>query len=155
MTATSNCFSHPYYTYTICLSTLICCPLAYSSSLTQLYQHYLDQILGFYVTCGVDMVWLCHGWGWGPPQTASPIQITHIQHAWACWYAVHWHTAAALHSYTHTTWIRFWDSGSLMEAKWCVYVMVEIEGHVKLLPTSTLDMYKLFEHIDMLSIGIQ
>ncbi len=33
--ATSNCFPHPYSTYTKCLSTLICCPLVQSSSLTQ------------------------------------------------------------------------------------------------------------------------
>jgi hypothetical protein len=34
--------------------------------------------------------------------------------------------------------------------------MVEAEGHLKLLPTSILHLYKVFEHIlDMLSIGIQ
>ena len=33
--------------------------------------------------------------------------------------------------------------------------MVEAEDHLKLLPTSTLDIYIVFEHIDMLSIGIQ
>ena len=33
--------------------------------------------------------------------------------------------------------------------------MVEAEGHLKLLPPSKLHIYKLFEHIDMLSIGIQ
>ena len=32
--------------------------------------------------------------------------------------------------------------------------MVEAEGHLKLLPKSTLDIYKVFEHIDMLSMGI-
>jgi hypothetical protein len=32
--------------------------------------------------------------------------------------------------------------------------MVEAEGHLKLLPTSILDIYKVFEHIDMLSIGM-
>jgi hypothetical protein len=32
--------------------------------------------------------------------------------------------------------------------------MVEAESHLKLLPTSILDMYKVFEHIDMLSIDI-
>ncbi len=31
--------------------------------------------------------------------------------------------------------------------------MVEADSHLKLLPTSILDMYKVFEHIDMLSIG--
>ena len=60
----SNCIPHPwdtpYYTYTTWLSTLICCPLAYSSSLvTQFYPHYLDQILRFWVTCDdVSMSWL-------------------------------------------------------------------------------------------------
>ncbi len=33
--------------------------------------------------------------------------------------------------------------------------MVEADGHRKLLPTSILDMYNVFEHIDMLSMGIQ
>ncbi len=33
--------------------------------------------------------------------------------------------------------------------------MVEAEGHLKILSTSTLDIYKESEHIDMLSIGIQ
>jgi hypothetical protein len=32
--------------------------------------------------------------------------------------------------------------------------MVEADGHLKLLPTFILDVYKVFEHIDMLSIGI-
>ncbi len=33
--------------------------------------------------------------------------------------------------------------------------MVEANGHLKLLPTSILDMCKVFEHIDMLSTCIQ
>ncbi len=33
--------------------------------------------------------------------------------------------------------------------------MVEADGHLKLLPTSILDIYNVFEHIDMLSMGIQ
>ena len=33
--------------------------------------------------------------------------------------------------------------------------MVEAEGHLKLLPPSRLHIYIVFEHIDMLSIGIQ
>ena len=74
LTATSNCFPHPYWTYTKCLSTL----MAYISSLTQFYPPYLAQILGFWVTCGVKMMWFCHVWGWQPPQTASHIHIRHI-----------------------------------------------------------------------------
>ncbi len=33
--------------------------------------------------------------------------------------------------------------------------MVEADGHLKLLPTSILDIYKVFEHIDVLSMGMQ
>ncbi len=33
--------------------------------------------------------------------------------------------------------------------------MVEADSQLKLLPTSTLDIYEVFEHIDMLSMGIQ
>jgi hypothetical protein len=33
--------------------------------------------------------------------------------------------------------------------------MVEADRHLKLLPSSILDIYKVAEHIDMLSIGIQ
>ncbi len=62
---------------------------------------------------------------------------------------------AALHSYTYPTWLRFWGSGSLAKSKWCYYVMVEPDSHLKVLPTSILDIYKVFEHIDMLSMGIQ
>jgi hypothetical protein len=32
--------------------------------------------------------------------------------------------------------------------------MVEANSHLKLLPTSILDIYKVLEHIDMLSMGI-
>jgi hypothetical protein len=41
-----------------------------------------------------------------------------------------------------------------VESKWCHYVMVEADIHLKLLPTSILDICKVFQHIDMLSIGI-
>ena len=33
--------------------------------------------------------------------------------------------------------------------------MVEADSHLKLLPLSILDTLKVFEYIDMLSIGIQ
>ncbi len=47
------------------------------------------------------------------------------------------------------------DSLSLVESKWCDYVKVEADSNLKLLPTSILDLYKVIEHIDMLSMGIQ
>ncbi len=65
------------------------------------------------------------------------------------------HTISALHSYTRpSSWLRFWGSGSLLESKRCYYVMVNADSHLKLLPTSILDIYKVIEHIDMLSMGI-
>ena len=33
--------------------------------------------------------------------------------------------------------------------------MVEADSHLNLLPPSILDIYKVFEHIDMMSIGIE
>ncbi len=137
-----------------CLSTLVWCTMACSSSLTQFYPPYLAQTLGFWVTCGVKIMSLCHGWGQQPPQTASHIHDRYVQSVWAYWYSVHRHMVAALHMYTHPTWLRFWSSGSLMESKWCHYVMVEADSHLKLLPTSILDIFNVFEHIDILSIGI-
>ncbi len=61
LTATSNCFPHPNQTYRKCLSTLICCPSAYNSCLTQFYSPYLAQMLGFWVTYGVKMISLRQG----------------------------------------------------------------------------------------------
>ncbi len=49
---------------------------------------------------------------------------------------------AALHSYTHPTWLRLWGSGSLVESKWCNYVKVDADSHLKLLPPSILDITK-------------
>jgi hypothetical protein len=60
LTAISNCFPYQYKTYMKYLSTLICCPYAYNSSLTQFYPPYLAQILGYVVTFGVKMMQFCH-----------------------------------------------------------------------------------------------
>ena len=88
--------------------------------------------------------------------TASRIHIRHIQSVWAHSYAVHGHASAALNSYNHLTWLLFWGSAwSLVESKWCHYVMVGTDSRLKFLSTSILDIYNVFEYIDMLSIGIQ
>ena len=148
--------SAPYWLCTKYSSTLIYSPLAYDSSLTQFYPPYLVQIFGFWVTCRVKIMWLCHGWGWRPPQIASYLYIRHVQSVWTHWYAVYIHIISALKSYTHlTSWLSFWSFGSLAESKQCDYVMVEADSHLKLLPTFIYDIYKAVEHIDMLSMGIQ
>jgi hypothetical protein len=46
LTATTNWFLYPHWTYSKCLSTLICCSLAYVSSLKQLYSLHAPLGLG-------------------------------------------------------------------------------------------------------------
>ena len=103
---------------TKCLSTLICCPYAYGSSLTQLLPPHLAQILVIRFTCRVEMTALHHDWGCHPIQTASCIHIRHIQSVLAHWYAVHMHNMVAVFlSCTHPTWLRFWVLGQLWSWK--------------------------------------
>ncbi len=71
----------------------------------------------FWVTCGVKMMSLRYGWGWQPPQTASCINLRHIQCVWVHQCAVHEHKAVASNSYTHTTWLIFWGLGHLWSQK--------------------------------------
>ena len=101
----------------------------------------MAQILGLWVTCGVKMMSLCHGWSWPPPQIASHIHIRYIHSVWAHWYAVHGHMVVDSNSYTHNTWLIIWGAGSLVESKWCHYIVGEADSHPKLLPISILDMY--------------
>ncbi len=58
--------------------------------------------------------------------------------SWAQWDAVQRHTVAALYSYTHLTWL--WFRGSGVQPKWCHYVMVEADSHLKPRPPSILDI---------------
>ncbi len=109
---------------------------------------------GFWVTGRVKMMSLHHGWGWQPTYPTSHIQIIHIQSVWAHWYAVHGYMVVSSNSYTHLTWLIFCGSGPLVESKWCHYVMVEANSHLKILSASISYIYKVFEHIDMLSMGI-
>jgi len=68
----------------------------HSSRPTQLYIYFLDQNVGNWVTCGVNMMSFHHGWGWQPPETASCFHIRHVQSVWEHRYAVHRHLVAAL-----------------------------------------------------------
>ncbi len=85
----------------------------------------------------VEMMPLRHGWGWYPPQTGSHIHSSHIQHVWAIGIGMlsHRHMGAPLYHYTGQVGPRFWI-GSLVDWKWCHYVMVEADIHLRLLPTS-------------------
>jgi hypothetical protein len=117
-----------------------------SSSLKQFYPQYWAQILGFWVTCGVKMMSLHHGWGWQPPQTASRIHIRHIQSVWAHWYVVHKHTVAALHSQTTYFLAQMLGVWVTCESKWWRYIMVEADSHRKLLHASILDIQHVWAH---------
>ncbi len=80
--STSDCFSHPYKTYTMCLRYCFTVSRAYGCTLVSLYQQRWPQILGF---------------------------------------------------------------GSLAEWKWCHYVMVEADIHLRLLLTSIFGIKNVFE----------
>jgi hypothetical protein len=75
--ANSNFFPYPYWTYRGFENIDML-------SVGIKYQRYtvnptiLGSDFGFWVTCGVKMMWLCHGWGWQLPQTASHIHIRHV-----------------------------------------------------------------------------
>jgi hypothetical protein len=70
-------------------------------------------------------------------------------------YAVNGHTAAALNRDTHTTYLGeilgFWVTCGV---KRCNCILVEADRHLKPLPVSIVDIYKVFEHIDMLFMGM-
>ncbi len=119
------------------------------SSLTQVYQ-----ILGFWVTCAVKMMSLHHGWGWQPPQTSSHIHIRHIQSIWAHWCADNKHMVAALHSYTHPTWLRCWGSGSLVESNdvimsslWLTAIPTASHIHIRHIQSIWAHWYAIHGHI--------
>jgi hypothetical protein len=118
------------------------------------YPPYLAQILGFWVTCGVNMMSLHHSWGWQPPHTASNIHIRHIQSVWVHCYAVHGRTVSALHRYPPylAQILGLWVTCGV-KMMWSCHGW-GWQPHLKLLPTSILDIYNVFEHFDMLSIGI-
>ncbi len=73
---------------------------------------------------------------------------------------------AALHSYIHTTWLRFWGYIHITWLRlWAsgvtcgfemmsFYVMIEVERLLKLIHAFILDIYKVFEHTAILSIDI-
>ncbi len=64
------------------------------------------------------------------------------------------HLIAPLYRYTLQVGPRFWDSGSLEEWKLCHNVMFEADIHLRLLHTSTVGIYKVFEPLVCCHKGI-
>ncbi len=96
-----------------------------------------------------------HSWGWYPPQTTSYIHIRHIQSIWAIGMLSQRHMGAPLYRYTIQVGPRFGDSGSLEEWKWCHNIMFEADIHLRLLHTSIVDIYKVFEPLVCCLKGIR
>ncbi len=75
----------------------------------------------------------------------SYMHIRHIQSVWAIGTLSQGHMVAPLYRYTGQVGPRFWDLGSLEEWIWCHNVMVEADIHFRLLHTSILVKYKVFD----------
>jgi hypothetical protein len=100
------------------------------------------------------MAWW-HCWGCRPPLTTFHIHTGFMESVQATSYAVDMHMGAPLHCYTWQSWPRFWLFGSA----WLLwnYGIDDIVGtvdHHWLLPTFIFDVWKVFEHLHMLWIGI-
>jgi hypothetical protein len=93
------------------------------------------------------------GWGWYPPQIASQIW-GHIQSVWVIDMLSQGHMGAPLYQYTGQAGLRFWTCESLVEWKWCHYVMVEADIHLRLLSTSIWDIYNVLEPLVYCPKGI-
>ncbi len=94
----------------------------------------------------VEWKW-CHnvGWGWYSLQTASYILIRHIKVCLRHGYAVSRVYGCTLIRDTGQVAPRFWNSDSPEEWKWCHYIMVEADIHLRPLHTSIVDISKMFE----------
>ena len=89
--------------------------------------------------------WKSDSRGWYPPQTTSHIHIGYTQSVWGICVLSHRHMGAPLYCSTGQVGSRFWSFESLLKWTWCNYIMVEAYIYLRLLPTSILDMYKVFE----------
>ncbi len=94
------------------------------------------------------------GWGWHPPQTAFHIHTRHVQSVWGIVMLFLGHMGAPLYCYIGQVVPRFRILGSLGQWKWCHFILVEAHIHLRLLPTSILDIYKVFDPLVCCFTGI-
>ncbi len=95
-----------------------------------------------------------HSWGSHPPQTASQIHIRHTQRVWGIGMPSQGHMDAPVYRSTSQVGNRFWNFGHLWNGKWCNFIMVEADIHLRLYPTSILDIYTVFEVLVCCLAGI-
>ena len=106
-----DCFPHPYWMYTKCLSTLRCCGWAYGYTLMPYYMCRWGWVLGKMGYGRACMMLRCHGWGCKPPLTASHIHIGYTKClitlrccGWACF-------TYPIHGVIPSTWLWNWSQG--------------------------------------------
>ena len=113
---------------------------------------------------GSDFGVLGHLWSWYDVIMSWLRPHIHIRYiykeferVWAHWYAIHWHTAADLQRYPPylSQIVGFWVSCGVKMMSFSHGWGWQWQRYLKLLLTSILDIYKEFEHINMLSISIQ
>jgi hypothetical protein len=115
---------------------------AYSISLTQIYPNYLGlRCWGSGVTCGVKMMSLCHGRGWHSNCSLIPcLTYTKCLSTLICCSSAYGSSLTLLYPHYFCPDCGMLGSLVLVESKWCHYVMVVADSHLKLLPTSILDI---------------
>jgi hypothetical protein len=83
-----------------------------------------------------------------------PTSILDVYKVCLSTFAVDGHMGAPLHCYTCAGGGKSLENWGKAEEKWHCGVMVEAVNHCWLHPTSILDLYKVFEHLHMLWMGI-
>ncbi len=143
--STTDHFQHPHQTYKV-FSPLLCCLKDTWGTPLPSQQPSWPHICRVDVTCGVRMMPFPHGWGKYPPLITSYIYIRHIQSVWAVGMMSQGHMGAPLNHPTGQVVPRIGSSGSLVEWKWCHYVMFEADIHLRPLHTPLFDIPpKVFE----------
>jgi hypothetical protein len=74
----------------------------------------MAQILGFWVTSGVNMISLRHGCGWQLTQTASHIHVRYIHCVWAHWCSPRAYGSSLKQFYAHYLVQMLWPCGVIM-----------------------------------------
>ena len=93
----------------------------------------------------VKMMPLRHSWGCQPPQSTTHILIRHKQSVLVIGMLSQGNMGAPFYRYTGQVGPRFVKSGSLVEWKWCHYIMAEADINLRPFHTSIFDVYKGFE----------
>ncbi len=113
----------------------------------------LAQNLDFWVSCGVEMMPLRHGWGWYPPQTGSHIRSRHTQHVWAIGMLFHRQMGAPLYQYTGQVSPSYWNLDHLWSENDAIASWLRLTSTSDCFP-HPYKTYKMFWGIVLLYQGL-